>query len=107
MSNNNAHNYSVIIEFDRKVGRQFKINKRAEFTFPTKHGTIIEYHNDFPQQYKVIIGTESFSGGLYKNPRPYYYFEIHKNGHNSFFNLVENKETFHVIVDLRNKIVYI
>jgi hypothetical protein len=45
-----------IIEFDRKVGRQIKINKRAEFTFPNQYGEEIENYNDFPQQYKVIIG---------------------------------------------------
>ena len=96
-----------IIEFDRKVGRQIKINKRAEFTFPNQYGKEIENYNDFPQQYKVIIGKENFSGGLYFNPRPYYYFEIHKDGHNSFFNLVENKKTFHVKADLTHKIVHI
>lgn len=96
-----------IIKFDRKVGRQIKINKRAEFTFPNKDGEEIENNNVFPQQYKVIIGNKIFSGGLYKNPRPYYYFEIHKNGHNYFFNVVENKETFHVKVDLIYKIVHI
>ncbi|HUU41826.1 MAG TPA: hypothetical protein VMW42_12890 [Desulfatiglandales bacterium] len=96
-----------IIEFDRKIGRQIKINKRAEFTFPNQYREEIENSNDFPQQYKVIIGKEKFSGGLYLNPRPYYYFEIHKNGHNSFFNLVKNKKTFHVKVDLLNKIVNI
>jgi len=96
-----------IIEFDRKVGIQIKINKRAEFTFPNQYGDEIEKYNDFPQQYKVIIGKEKFSGGLYFNPRPYYYFEIHKNGHNSFFNLVKNKETFHIKADLNHKIVYI
>ena len=107
MSDLGYNNQSVIIEFDRKVGRQIKINKRAEFTFPNKHGIIIEDYNDFPQQYEVIIGEKSFSGGLYINPRPYYYFEIHKNGHKSFFNVVENNATFHVKVDLINKIVYI
>lgn len=96
-----------IIEFDRKAERQIKINKRAEFTFPNQYRGEIENYNDFPQQYKVIIGKEIFSGGLYFNPRPYYYFEIHKDGHNAFFNLVKNKKTFHVKADLSNKIVYI
>ncbi len=96
-----------IIEFDRKAEKQIKINKRAEFTFPNQYGGEIENSNDFPQQYKVIIGKEKFSGGLYFNPRPYYYFEIHKDGHNAFFNLVKNKTTFHVIADLSNKIVHI
>lgn len=96
-----------IIEFDRKVGIQIKVNKRAEFTYPNQYGEEIENDNDFPQQYKVIIGDKIFSGGLYFNPRPYYYFEIHKNGHNSFFNLVENRRTFHVRADLKHKIVYI
>ena len=96
-----------IIEFDRKVGIQIKINKRAEFTFPNQYGEEIEKYNDFPQQYKVIIGKENFTGGLYFNSRPYYYFEIHKIGHNSFFNLVKNKITFHVKADLNHKIVHI
>jgi len=96
-----------IIEFDRKVGRQIKINKRAEFTFPNQYGEEIENYNHFPQQYKVIIGKENFSGGLYFYPRPYYYFEIHRNGHNSFFNLVENKKTFHIKADLTHKTVHI
>lgn len=97
----------TVIEFDRKVGIQIQINKRAEFTFPNKHGEVIENSNDFPQLYEVIIGKEIFSGGLYYNPRPYYYFEIHKNGHNSFFNFVASKNTFHVVADLENKIVHI
>ena len=96
-----------IIEFDRKVGKQITINKRAEFTFPTKDGEEIERHNEFPQQYKVIIGKEIYSGGLYFNPRPYYYFEIHKNGHNTFFKLVENLRVFHVKADLHSKVVHI
>jgi len=97
----------AVIEFDRKVGKQIKINKRAEFTFPNKYGKVIESSNDFPQPYEVIIGKEKYSGGLYFNPRPYYYFEIHRNGHNSFFNFVVNKNTFHVVADLENKIVLI
>ena len=96
-----------IIEFDRKTGRQIKINKRAEFTFPNQYGAEIENNNDFPQQYTVIIGMEKFSGGLYFNPRPYFYFEIHKDGHNSFFKFIENREKFHVKVDLLKKIVQI
>ncbi|MDO9230747.1 MAG: hypothetical protein Q7U03_14435 [Syntrophales bacterium] len=95
------------IEFDRKVGKQITINRRAEFTFPTKDGPIIEAYNEFPQQYKVIIGKGIYSGGLYSNPRPYYYFEIHKNGHNAFFNLVENLRVFHVKVDLHSKVVHV
>ena len=95
------------IEFDRKVGIQIKLNKRAEFTFPNKYGDEIENFNEFPQRYKVVIGKEKFSGGLYFNPRPYYYFEIHKSGHNSFFNFIANKITFHVVADLDHKIVHI
>ena len=105
MSNITRYHYSAIIEFDPKVGNQIKINKRAEFTFPNEHGETIENYNDFPQRYEVIIDGKSFSGGLYKNPRPYYYFKIHKNGLNFFFSAVENKETFHVKVNLANKIV--
>jgi hypothetical protein len=96
-----------IIEFERKAGKQIKNNKRAEFTFPNKNKEEIEKHNIFPQQYKVIIGSESFTGGLYFHPRPYYYFELHKEGHRAFFNLVANLEVFHVKVDLKNKIVQI
>lgn len=96
-----------IIEFDRKVGIQIKINRRAEFTFPNQYGEEIKNYSNFPELYQVIIVNEIFSGGLYYNPRPYYYFEIHKNGHNSFFNLVENKKTFHVKADLKHKIVHI
>ncbi len=96
-----------IIDFDRKVGIQIKVNKRAEFTFPNQYGEEIEKYNDFPQEYEVIIGGQRFSGGLYFNPRPYYYFEIHKNGHNSFFKVVENKTKFHVKVDLSKKVVVI
>jgi len=96
-----------IIEFDRTVGKQITINRRAEFTFPTKHGEEIKKLNEFPQQYEVIIGKEICLRGLYFNPRPYYYFKIHKNGHNSFFNLVENLRMFHVKVDLQSKVVHI
>lgn len=101
------YHYSPIIEFDRKVGRQIRINKRAEFTFPNKHGDTIESNNNFPQRYEVIIGKKMFSGGLYKHLRPYYYFEIHRKGHSSFFKIVENKGKFHVKVDLIKKIVHI
>jgi hypothetical protein len=97
----------AVIEFDRKVGKQIKVNKRAEFIFPNKHGEIIQSSNNFPQLYEVIIGNEKYSGGLYFNPRPYYYFEIHKSGHNSFFNFVGNKNAFHVVADLESKIVLI
>jgi hypothetical protein len=97
----------TIIEFDRKVGRQITINKRAEFTFPNQYGQEIIRHNNFPQQYEVIIGNEVFSGGLYLNPRPYYYFEIHKNGHTAFFNLIEGRKAFHVKVNLLDKTVFI
>ena len=96
-----------VIEFERKVGLQIIKNKRAEFTFPTGDRNEIERHNIFPQQYKVIIGNESFTGGLYFNPRPYYYFEIHKKGHEAFFNLVTNLEVFHVKADLIHKIIEI
>lgn len=96
-----------IINFYSKVERQININKRAEFVSPNQYGEKIEEHNDFPQRYKVIIGKETFSGGLYKQPRPYYYFAVHKNGHNAFFNLVRNKEKFYVTVDLAKKIVHI
>ena len=96
-----------IIEFDRKVGIQIKKNKRAEFTFPNQYREEIEKYNHFPQQQKVIIGKENFTGGLYFNPRPYYYFEIHQIGHNSFFYLVKNIITFHVKADLNHKIVHI
>jgi len=96
-----------IIEFYRKVGKQITINKRAEFTFPNKDREEIEKYNEFPQKYKVIIGNEIFTGGLYFNPRPYYYFEIHKNGHKSFFNLVASLDVFHVKADLSSKIVQI
>ncbi len=34
-----------IIIFGRKAGRQIKINKRAEFTFPNKYGEEIESNN--------------------------------------------------------------
>jgi len=95
------------IEFDRKVGKQITINRRAEFTFPTKDGGLIEACNKFPQQYKVIIGEGIYSGGLYYNPRPYYYFEIHENGHNAFFNLVKTLRVFHVKVDLHSKVVHV
>lgn len=97
----------AIIRFDRKVGRQIKINKRAEFTFANKYKTEIENFNDFPQRYSVAIGIETFSGCLYRNPRPYYYFEIHKEGHDSFFNLVASRPTFQVVADLAKKIVRI
>ena len=97
----------AVIEFDRKVGKQIIVNKRAEFMFPNKYGDMIESSNKFPQLYEVIIGKEKYSGGLYFNPRPYYYFEIHKNGHRSFFKFVGNKNTFHVVADLGSKIVHI
>ena len=94
-----------VIEFERKVGLQITKNKRAEFTFPTGDGTEIEKHNIFPQQYEVIIGKQSFTGGLYYNPRPYYYFEIHKEGHDAFFELVSNLDVFHVKADLVRKTI--
>ena len=107
MLNSKINHHSLIIEFDPTVGKQIKVNKRAEFTFPNRFGTEIEAHNNFPQQYKVIINDNSFTGGLYINPRPYYYFEIHKEGHPSFFKFVESKAKFHAKADLINKIVYI
>ncbi len=96
-----------VIEFERKVGLQITKNKRAEFTLPTGDGNEIESHNIFPQQYDVIIGKQSFTGGLYYNPRPYYYFKIHKEGHDAFFNLVSSLEVFHVKADLVHKIIEI
>jgi len=92
-----------VIEFERKVGLQITKNKRAEFTLPTGDRNEIERHNIFPQQYDVIIGHQSFTGGLYYNPLPYYYFEIHKEGHDAFLNLVSNLEVFNVKADLVHK----
>lgn len=97
-----------IIEFDPVVGAQIIEHKRSEFVFPIRYADEIERTTDeFPCDYEVIIGNESFTSSLYKNDRPYYYFLIHANGRDAFLDAVEGQHSFHVRVDLDGKVVYI
>jgi hypothetical protein len=95
------------IEFTQAIGRQFTVNRRAEFTVPNSYRELLEKYNEFPSSYIVIINNDRLAGTMYKNPRPYYYFKILTTNIDKFFNFIEDKNFFNVEFDLDKKEVRI